>query len=400
MTLLRLVIAMLLVRGVTQPQLSPLPVDKLEKVRAVLDAIYRLDYEKAKTQARAMIAESPEDPTGHVYLARIYWQEFLLEERALTVQRFTQPDFFSEVPRYKVALDPAAQQVFQQLSDTAVSKAKELLKKSPRDPAGLFLLGVAHQTNASFELTLNNAWFAAMRAGNHSFHAHRDLLAVDSRYADARLVTGVSSYTVGRLPWKLKWLAVLLGYQGTAERGKRDLETAVAKATIVADDARTMLALIYVMEKRYDAALVKLKELRARYPENYLTHLDIAGLQLRRRQPAEAVALYKEALEKIDARTGSYVRLERAIVYNQLGVAHRMLKDYPAAESWFLRTVNGKDVNERSRTVARLELGKTWDLMGRRAEAVELYKLVQAAPDYGGSRREASRWAGQPYKTQ
>ena len=40
-------------------------------------------------------------------------------------------------------------------------------------------------------------------------------------------------------------------------------------------------------------------------------------------------------------------------------------------------------------TIAQLELGKTLDLMGRRDEALENYRAVQATEDVAGSKREA-----------
>ena len=398
MMLTRIAVCAVVLSTGLNAQKSPLAPDRLAKVRAALDAIYRLDYGTAKARCQDMIREWPEDPVGYVYLARVHWQELLLEERALTVTRFTQPDFFSETPKYKAVMDREAEQRFRAAADTAIDKARKFANGRPKDPAALFLLGAAYQNEATFQISLNNAWLAAARAGNRSYHAHRDLAALDAGYADARLVTGVYNFTVGSLPWKIKWLSVLLGYQGSVARGREELEMTAAKGLIVADDARAMLALIYAREKKYGEALRRLDELRERYPENYLTHLDMAGLEIRRGRPVDAVKLLKEVLAKIDARTGSYARLEPPIVYNQLGVAYRAAGDLTSSETWLRRSLSATSAAPRSKTIAHLELGKTLDQMGRRSEALEQYGQVRKAADYAGSHREAARYLSQPYQ--
>ena len=379
-------------------QRSPLPPERWEKVRSTVNAVYRLDYETAAAGCREMISRWPDDPAGYVYLARVYWQQLLFTERALTVQRFSRPDYFSEVPRYKVRLDPAAEQRFRAASDEAIGKARLFAQNKPTDPGALYLLGAAYQNEASFQISVNNAWYAGVRAGDQSYRAHRQLLAQDAKYSDARLVTGVYNYTVGSLPWKVRWLALLLGYHGSKEQGVADLETAAAKGEIAADDARTMLVLVHAIERRYDRALAKLEELRQKYPENYLTHLDMAALEILRGRPAAAVGLYQQALAKIEAGTGSYVRLESAIVHNQLGVAYRAMKDYPEAEQWLRRSINSASTSPGTKVLALLELGKTLDLAGRRQQAVVQYRQVVEAQDYAGSRAEASQYLSRSYQ--
>jgi len=372
-------------------QRSPLPPDRLAKVRGVLDAVYRLEYAKAETRSREMIAQWPEDPAGYVYLARVFWQKLLFEQRALSLERFSQPDFFSETPRYKTAADPAAAQRFHTASEEAMRRARAFAGKRPKDPAALYLAGAAYQNEASFQISMNNAWLAAVRAGHQSYQAHRELLALDSGYGDAHFVTGIYNYTVGSLPWKVRWIAVLLGYQGSKERGREELETAAARGDIVADDARTILTLLYSREKRYDLAIGKLDELCKRYPENYLTRLDLAGLLVRHGEPAAAVEVYRQVL----ATPGP---VEKAIVYNNLAITYRIMKDYAQAEKWFRLALSGNPSPSRSRATVLLELGKTLDLAGRRAEAVQQYRLVRQAADYDNSHREASQYLNHPYR--
>jgi tetratricopeptide (TPR) repeat protein len=376
---------------------SPLPPDRLAKVRGVLDAVYRLEYDKAEKVSREMIRDWPEDPVGYVYLARVLWQQLLLEERALTLDRFSHPDFFSENPVFKAVMDPAAAQRFRTASEEAIRRARALAAQKPRDPAALYLLGAAFQNEASFQLSMNNAWLAAIRAGHQSYQAHRTLLALDANYGDAHLVTGIYNYAAGSLPWKIRWIALLLGYHGSKERGRAELEAA-AKGGIVADDALTVLVLLDAIDERWDLAIGNLEKLRGKYPENYLLSLDLAGLDVRRGRPAAAAGICRQLLAAIDAKRPGFARLDKAVVFNHLAIALRAMKDYAQAEKWLRLALSGDSAPARSRSVTLLELGKTLDLAGRRDEALQQYRLVRQLPDYANSHHEAAQYLGHPYQ--
>ena len=65
---------------------------------------------------------------------------------------------------------------------------------------------------------------------------------------------------------------------------------------------------------------------------------------------------------------------------------------------WFQRTIDAVSGSERSKTIARLELGKTLDVMGRRSDAVRYYQTVASASDFAGSREEAGKLLARPYQ--
>jgi tetratricopeptide (TPR) repeat protein len=333
-------------------QRSPLPPDRLARVRGVLDAMYRLNFDAAEARCRAMIAASPSDPAGRVYLARVYWQELLVKEHALTVRRFIQPDFFVEKPPAKIAADPAAVARFKQASADAIVRAQAAAERHPGDPAALFLLGAAYQNEASFLLAISRDWWQAFRAGSRSERAQRELLRMDAGYSDALLVTGLFHYTVGALPWNLRWIPFLLGYRGTKSAGVREMEEAAAKGQIVADDARALLAVLYAIDGRYDPALRELEELRAKYPENYLTELDIAGIRLRQGQTGTAIEIYRNMLKR------TYAGLEKAVVYNQLGIAYRRSKNFAESEKWFRTSLADPAASPRAKREAEAELAR------------------------------------------
>ncbi len=383
--------------SVADAQTGAFPPAQLAAIQQGLRDIYSLEHARAVENFERMIRQAPDDPAGYAYLAYTYLAMELAVNQELSIDRFAASDFFSESPKYKARIDPAAEARLRQVSNQAIAKARAKLVANPSDRAALFLLGLAYQNLASFEASLKRSWWSSFRLGNQTFRHHRELLRQDPNFHDARLAIGVYQYVTARLGWNVKWLAFLLGYRGSKQRGKEELQLAAQLGLLAADDAHLVLTLIHTREKNYQKAFDLLAELLRKYPQNYLVHLDMGGMRLLMKQPGEAVKIYQEIARQQEARAGKYGELERATVYNRLGVALREKGDLDEAAQWFEKAMAGPAVSARSATVARLELGKTLDLMGRREEARERYRLVAQAEDIAGSRQEAQELLRRPY---
>ena len=138
-----------------------------------------------------------------------------------------------------------------------------------------------------------------------------------------------------------------MGYRGSRERGRQEIELAAQHGELAADDARVILMLIYTRERLYQRAYDELAGLLRKYPRNYLLELDMAGMALLMKRPDQAIGIYQDVLRKRQAMT------------------------------------------PHSAALAHLELGRTLSLMGQRGDAVAEYRLAAAAPDFAGSRDEA-----------
>ena len=108
-------------------------------------------------------------------------------------------------------------------------------------------------------------------------------------------------------------------------------------------------------------------------------------------QPELAVEILSEILGKIETGKDGYGRLERAVVYNRLGLTYRSAGDLPMAEKWFRKVLEDQSATQQPKTRAHLELGKTLDLANRRQEALAHYRTVAESENVHGSRYEAAR---------
>ena len=201
--------------------------------------------------------------------------------------------------------------------------ASARLRVDRDDPRALYILGVAYQNRASFEASLKRSWWSSFRSGTKTYRIQKKLLKRDPGFLDAYLSVGAFHYVTGRLGWKVKWLAFLLGYHGSTDRGLREIRRAADGAALVADDARVILTLIYTREKKFQEAFDELSILLKRYPRNYLIHLDMGGIALLMDRPEAAIVIYHDILRGISSGEQKYRKLDKATVENRLGVALR-----------------------------------------------------------------------------
>ena len=247
------------------------------------------------------------------------------------------------------------------------------------------------RSNPAYEFSIAHARLSASEDAGRTFDVLRDLVKRYPDSVDARVITGAFSIIADSLDLKTKWLAWLLGYRGNLEAGRRDMELGAEKGFIEDDDARTLLAIVYTRQRDFDQAKAKLSELHARYPENYLVHLDIAAVEMLSNRPQQALETYRQILAK------DYPQLGRAAVLSRLGVASRMAGDLAESERRLREASETSTISPVSLAIARLELGKTLDLKGQRGAAVEQYRRVMQNQDFLGLHEDAQRWIRKPF---
>jgi tetratricopeptide (TPR) repeat protein len=382
-----------------RPQNSPFPPEQVARIQRGVRDLYSMEYERAAETFEAMIREAPDDPMGYAYLARTYWIQELAGTQELSIDRFAASDFFEEQPKFRPKVDPAMEDRFRKINDQAIERAKVRLEKNSHDRAALFLRGLAYQNLSSFETSLKRSWRKAMGSGRNAANDHARLLRIDPSFHDAKLSLGAKDNVLGSLPLGWKLILGVIGYSGDRERGRQTLEFVAKNATLVADDARILLILIHTRQKEYQKAYDYLAELQQKYPQNYLVRLDMGGMELLMNRPERAIAIYGEILRRRNTGERNYAGLELAFLYNRLGVAFRQARDLDGAAGWFRKALDENGRSSRSTTVAQLELGKTFDLMDRRADALKQYGAVIAEEDVAGSRLEAQSFLKRPYRS-
>jgi len=373
------------------PARKPLADDMLVRVRPVVDAIYRLDYTTAERLCQQLIRDFPDHPAGYVYRLRVYWSEELSKARLVSAERVVGMDLFSESPKFKTAVTPEIAERYRRSAEEATERARVWARQRPDDVGAQFLLRLTYGIQSGYEFSIAHARLRASQDAAKTFDVLRELIRRYPDVVDARVVTGAFSVIADSLDLKTSWLAWLLGYRGNLEVGRQDMELAAEKGFLENDDARTLLAIVYTRQGKFDRAMEKLTELHSRFPENYLVHLDIAALETISNHPEQALNTYRQILAK------DYPNLERAAVLSRIGVAQRLAGNLAESERSLREAVEVSNISPVSLGIARLELGKTLDLRGQRGAATEQYRRVLQATDILGLHQDAERWIRKPF---
>jgi tetratricopeptide (TPR) repeat protein len=375
--------------------------------RSGLEALYNIDYDRAQRDFNEIVKLYPNHPGGYQLLAARVWIKTLYESRRLQVSLYSSESFYTNGDD---KVDPKIVTEFRNFTREAKRLAEAKLKQEPKNVEALDFLANTEGLKAAFEEAVERRHFAALRDGNDAVEHHREVLKLDPKYIDAQLTIGLYEYVVGALPLPVKILAGATGYRGSKRRGLALLEQVAKEGRWAQDDAKTVLILLYSREKRY-AEVVKLtRELSAKYQRNYLLRLEtadalvsLAGVKRKEKDVAgalqaeqEAFATFDEMLRDRNVRDTAGRALD--LIHFKYGEALLIAGYNDRAAKEFLAVTRVDHAEDGLVTMAHLYAARSYDVAGKRNEALAQYKEVLARPNVYDAHDEAKRGLRQAYR--
>ena len=141
-------------------------------------------------------------------LAWTLWLETLNKSRLRQGAIYSSQSFEANVEDKP---DPQVVQEFRDLTRQATQLAKLRLQRNPQDPQTLYTLGAVETVKASFAITVEGRYLAALRDGASGADRHREVIKLDPNFHDAELAIGLFDYIVGNLPLPAKLVASFAG---------------------------------------------------------------------------------------------------------------------------------------------------------------------------------------------
>lgn len=245
------------------------------------DRLYRLDFKGAQTAISQHIAKHPTDPLGYGMRAAAY---LFYELDRLSI---LESEFFGSDKRIaekkKLSADP---NVRKELMDS-IAKARELaegsFKVNENDKNAMFAMTVAAGIQTDYLALVEKRQLSSL---SHAKEAHRwalKLLAIDSKYYDAYLTTGVSEYLLGSVPFFVRWIVRFEKTEGSKSVAVRNLELVSQNGHYFKPFAKVLLSIIHLREKRPLESEKLLHELNHQFPENQLFKKELDKLASRRK---------------------------------------------------------------------------------------------------------------------
>lgn len=380
---------------------------KLDSLRADgFEALFNLDYERARKDFREVQRLFPTHPAGPQFLAAGLWIETLYETRRLQASLYSSDSFYS--PNDDKA-NPKVVEQFRAWTREARKLAEARLKQNPKDAEALYYLGATAGLKASFEEAVERRHFAAMRDGSEAVDRHRDVIKLDPNFHDAEITIGLYDYVIGTLPLAAKILVGVTGVRGSRKRGLATIERVTKEGTWARDDARTLLIVLYTRERRYADALGFARELAAKYPRNYLFRLEaadalVAQAALERKAnhvdavasaEREAFATFEDLLHDRNVRDTAARALD--LIHFKYGEALLTAAQPERAAKEFLATTVVTGAEPGLATMAHLFAAHAFDVAGKRNEALSEYRAVLARPNVYDSHDLAEKGLKKPF---
>ncbi len=196
-------------------------------------------------------------------------------------------------------------------------------------------------------------------------------------YVDAKMTVGIHNYIVGSLNWAGRTAVALVGVTGNRQKGLEYLREVSRSQGTSRNDAALALSLFLRREQRYPEALELVGRVSREYPRNFLLVVEYAHLLNAAGHGREAIAQYRNALEK--GREGKYSTFQPELAAWGLGVSLRGQHGFEQAASAFDLVTTCSDADPALIDRASVAAGEMYDTLGRREQAIARYRKALAA---------------------
>jgi tetratricopeptide (TPR) repeat protein len=360
-----------------------------ESLHAVLYKMYSGDYAAAEQMLEAWLKEHPDD-----FRALNYLGEAMMDREMLQEHLFRGAAYMNSGQVFHQAANPVPPGFQQRLAavfDRAQNLEEARLRQNDKDQYALYWLGVTHAGRTEFEFVLLRSYFAALHEGKKSLKENKRLLKLNPNFTDAYFVIGLARYTVGLLPWYIRWVASLAGAHGSVSGGIADLVRVSQHGHYAKVDARIVLVPIYEREKKYSQALALLRGLDNAYPENYLIRLEAARIQKAQGDWQAAAQTYDDAVTKFVVGQRASNRIPKAEILYRAGQAHEHLGQLKKALALYHEAgeIPGKSMQVYQANLAAARLDQQFKDTSRAKREYELVATAVPDTDLGRQARDA-----------
>ncbi|MGB5106624.1 MAG: hypothetical protein WBP42_07900 [Candidatus Zixiibacteriota bacterium] len=197
------------------------------KAQAILQSIWRYQFEAALDSSRQLIVEEDSNAVGYFLMGLVYYS---------IANQYRSDRDVDSITHYL---------------DVAIKLAQHELKTNEPTPESYYVLGSSYGCRALFR-SIHGGWWGAFRDGHHSCSNLEKALALDSSLTDA--FSGIGAYHYWKSA-KSKKIAFLPFISDQRKVGLAEIYRAIEANGVMEPNARKALLPIYNYEKRYDETL-------------------------------------------------------------------------------------------------------------------------------------------------
>ena len=366
-------------------------------VNAGFDHFYNLEYEEALADFGQAVAQNPDAPELHNYLAETLVFREMFRDGALESELVSGENSFLRRPN----LNPTAeteQRLLRELT-RAMILSNARLRQNPRDTSALYALGISYGIRANYYWVVKKAWRDSLSDAASARRLHNRITELDPGNVDARLVQGLHDYIVGSLPLVYRMLGMFAGVRGDKEKGIRTIQYVATNGRLNNTDAEIFLGALYRRENRPHDAIPLIEDLIRRFPRNFLLRLELSQMYSLAGDGTRALAGIEELTRLKSRHAPGYDSMPWENIYFAQGTIQFWYRDLDhALENLQKVAESSQQIGLNTGALTYLRIGQIYDLMNRRAEAVEAYQRSIAFAPGADAARESRKYLGMPYR--
>ncbi|HZY62746.1 MAG TPA: hypothetical protein VFE38_09485 [Edaphobacter sp.] len=370
------------------------PINLTPEVRAGRADFYNLNYDGALAHFEAVLKSNPQNPMAVNYvLTTVIFRE-LYQQDLLDTTYYAHDSFLTS--KRDVPVPEATRKRIEDLTDRAIDLCDKQIDADPRNANAYFARGYAHGMHAAFITLVDHSYVSAAHQGLQARNDSEEALKIDPGYADAKMAIGIQQFAVASLPRFLRFMIGITGVTGNKEKGLQLLREAAAQGVVTPVESRTALSLFLRHDARYAEAIVVQKGLAEQFPHDYLFQLEVANLTKDSGNGPAAIADY-EAILANARKPGYFFDPRLHMTYFGLADTQRGQNMIAEAAKNYLQAAAQPTCSDWLKRRAQLNAGEMFDLLHKRAEAVQQYQL---ASEGGGDQSQADaarRYLKSPY---
>jgi tetratricopeptide (TPR) repeat protein len=374
------------------PHTDPINYDPM--VKDGLSHFYNLDYQGAIDRFEKVMAAHPSDPMPYALDEMAYIFRALYHQDLLDTTYYAHDSFLTNQRKVEIPADQ--RQKIEDLTNKAISLADAEIRNNPRDANAYFARGYARGLHSAFITLADHSFYSAAKQGFAARNDSEQALKIDPAYADADMAVGIQQFAVASLPRFVRLLVGIAGVGGNKEKGLELLKRAASQGVVTPVQAKTALSLFLRHDARYPEALAVEHGLATEYPHDYLFRLEEANLAKDAGNGPLAISTYKQVLADA-AKPGYFVDPRLQLAYFGLADTERGQNDVADAAKHYLAAAQQPNNSDWLKKRAELNAGEMLDLLHRRGQALDEYKLAAAS---GGDQTQAGlahKYMDSPY---
>jgi len=238
-----------------------------------VDASFRENYPAAESIFDRIILLAPEDPVGYFFKAALYQAEMVDYE-----SNFLEKEFYENV-------------------NLAKKLSLERIKANKEDAWAYLLLGNTYGSKGLYDARKGN-WWSGLNNGLSAKSAFKEALKRNPELYDAYVGLGSYHYWASVVTKAFWWLPFFGDHR---KEGMEEMTLAYEKSIFSPDAAANGLIWMYIQEKKHDLAISLSEKMQSKYPQGKSFLWGLAQAYFEKRDWKNALAKYRELLEKLEA---------------------------------------------------------------------------------------------------